>query len=161
MQFLGCAYANEILTMIKLLFIVFSLALSTSAMAAYKCEGTSGTTYSSSPCPNGSNVNIKNNLPNADVIAARKRNADDTAKLNALSAQREREQFKANQSNKTKLADTRKAALHKKSCEKLALRAKRAKEDTNHGRTLKAQEKTKRSATRAAENYDLECTTPH
>jgi hypothetical protein len=127
------------------------VVLSTPAFAIYKCEKNGATSYSNEACPGG----IALNTPTApvDSSAAKRQLADEEKKLKQL--ERERHQQEKLEERERKEA-VRAQAEKQKKCSSLARRVKWADEDVATS-TAKANEKAKRKARRAAEQYETEC----
>lgn len=139
----------------KTLFILGAFSAYACAHAAYRCEDQGKVTYSDAPCGSQARPVATTPAPSdAEVRAAQRAAAQDKREANqavkARRAEQERD-FRAQQRAERNLAKQR------KHCDKLAQRAKWAKEDADKGGTVKAMRKADSKRKRAEETYAMDC----
>jgi len=112
--------------------LALSLSFTAAHAAAYRCDDAGRITYTNLPCPSGRQTEIVDRAPTPseqDRAAAEARQRSQRAQLTVIEQGHERE--RAQDAKAAALAACRNAGRGKElaACSKLALRAKRARED--------------------------------
>lgn len=139
------------------LIAILLLCASLPAKAIYRCEQNGTVSYADQPCNGGRSINISENVRDAvspgDAAAARKR----LQQQKRAAAEIDKEKTKESEKERKALQlAARKAAAKEKACQPLALRKKWAEEDAANA-DKKSSDAAKRKAKRAAERYNLTC----
>lgn len=140
--------------MTRPLLIALLLSCCTPAFAIYKCETGGKTSYSDTPCPNGTIMDAaKLAPPPTDSLQAERQLAQQKKEAGQLrQARQQREAAEERQQHK----QARAYAAKQKKCTSSALRKKWAEEDAAQANG-KAAPKAVRTARRATEKHELEC----
>ncbi len=139
-----------------LLLLVLLSAISTPALAIYKCQSGDRTVYSDIPCYNSKTTDMKEidiATPSTDAGAAQQKLAQDKKELQRLESVRKKQEA-ADERAYRKTAKANEAK--KKKCTQSALRKKWADEDVANAHP-KSAERAKRAARRVTEKHELEC----
>ncbi len=143
--------------MLKILVLAFLVSLSASALAINKCEADGKISYSDSPCGNGKAIKFeeppRSSPLSPDVANARQKAARDKNELMRLENERQqREGQEVKERRKLAQVD----AVKRKKCVEMSLQRKWAEEDAAAA-SGKSAEKAKRTASRKAEKFQIEC----
>lgn len=142
-------------------FFVFLAALALTGSAAaqtVRCESPDGkVTYAQNDCPRGTQpvrtLPAPGKVPREDQRAAAERARNDAKALGRIESERKVE---ATRTAKAERTDRFRAEARARTCKRLALRLKQAKDDADAAPLNRAPD-AKRKLKKAQENYELEC----
>ncbi len=140
------------------LIAALALASGTAGAQVIRCESPDGkVTYAQGSCPPGTSV-VRALAPSGTPTAEDRRAATDRARADAKALERVERDRKAEEARvaKEQKADAGRAAARARTCKRLALRLKQAKDDAESAPSSRAAD-TKRRLKKAQENYELEC----
>lgn len=142
------------------IFVLLAALALTSSVAAQtlRCEGADGkVTYAQNDCPPGTQP-VRALAPPGTVTREDQRAAADRARNDAKALDRIESTRKADEtrSARTERTDRLRAEAHARTCKRLALRMKQARDDAEAAPLNRAAD-AKRRLKKAQENYELEC----
>lgn len=135
------------------MLLLVLLAISTPALAIYKCESAGRVVYSDMPCPGGKPLDLDIASPSGDPTDAQQQAQQDKRELQRIENAKQKE-YAADERERRSLQ--KRNASRQKKCADLALRRKWAEEDAASAHP-KSAERAKRTARRAAEKHEQEC----
>lgn len=140
------------------LVAVFALAAGNAAAQALRCESPEGkVTYAQENCPAGTApvraVGAAGQPTPEDQRAAASRARGEAKTLDQIERERKAEEARAARAQST---DRARSAAHARTCRRLALRVKQAKDDLAAASLSRAKD-ARRRLQKAQENHDLEC----
>ena len=139
--------------MLRVLFIAVLVALSTPALAAYKCEAGGKTTYSDVPCAGGKEIDVSDPASTSEASKIRQQTAQENKKVKQLEGARHKREA-IDEREQRRIAHS--YAARKRKCASLAQRQGWAHEDAAKA-VGKAAAKAKLRAHRADERFQLAC----